>query len=244
MGSKTRSSSNMLKAKRARPTKKKKPARRNKNHFSLQGVAVFMLIVLIGGVGVIGFVSGASAGRIADGVTAGPVIIGGLTPAEATEELTRWLSDYELSFKADDLEASFNPITTLDEEGLALAEIDLDEIVQKSYEVGRQGGIGAAIERASTYLLGKNIGLPFQVDREALKKELHIRFAGVFSPAVNAQINVSIDNADRTNIEIIPERPGTNINTEKAIIIAESRLENLSREALDSPGLFTDNRPA
>ena len=50
MGRKPRASANMLKAKRARPAKKK-PVRRNKNHISLRGVAVFVLVILIGGVG-------------------------------------------------------------------------------------------------------------------------------------------------------------------------------------------------
>ena len=186
-----------------------------------------MLVVLIGGVGVMGFVSGASTGRIANGVTAGPVIVGGLTPAEAADELTRWLTNYKLAFKADGLEANFNPVTTLDKEGRALAEIDLDEVVRRAYDVGRQGGIKAAIARASAYLLGKKIDLPFQVNRESFEKELHIHFAGVFSPAVNAQVNVSIDSAGRTNVEIIPERPGTNLNTKKAVIVAEARLKKL-----------------
>ena len=229
MGGKPRTSANMLKAKRARPIKKKR-VRRKKNHIPFRGVAVFMLVVLISGVSVMGFISGASAGRITSGVTAGPIIIGGLTPAEATDEITRRLTNYRLKFKTDGLEANFNPITTLDENEQALVEIDLDEVVRQAYDIGRQGGIKAAAERAGAYLLGKDVGLPFQVNRKSLEKELHVRFAGVFSPAVNAQVNVSVDNTGKTNVEIIPERPGTNLNTAKAVIVAESRLEKLSED--------------
>ena len=225
---KSRAAANLLKAKPARQTRQPRKGR-GFRRLSLRGMAVFLLVLVFGSVGIIGFLSGAAAGRIADGVSAGPVVIGGMTPTEAATALGQRLADYRLRFQADGVDADFNPISALDREGRAIASIDVDDAVKRAYAVGRDGRSWmAALERADAYLLGKDVGLPFQVNRKALEAELKVRFAGVFSPAVDARLVVSVDSAGRTRTEIVPERPGTNLDTDRAAVQAESRLADLS----------------
>lgn len=228
-----RSGSRLMKAKQLRPKKKRS---KKQSRLSLRGAAVLLLLALFGSVGIFGFMTGMAQGRIADGVTAGPVIIGGLTPAEAKGTISQRLNEYTLTFRADEIETVFNPLTLQDDEGRYLAHFDLDPVVEQAFAVGRrESSVASALERAGAYLIGRNVGLPIELSPAALTNELQIRFAGVYAPAVNAQLEVTLDQADEPIVEIKPERDGTDLIIDGIAELAKVRLTQLSPEPIVIP---------
>ncbi|MBN1584947.1 VanW family protein [Candidatus Uhrbacteria bacterium] len=219
---------NLMKAKKAAV----KREFRLKNFLSLRGMALFLLVLAVGGMGVIGFVSGAAAGRISDGVTIGTVPVGGMTQTEATERLGSVLADYSLQFRANGLTADIKPLSA-GRNGRAIAAADSEKAVREAFAVGRKPGKAkSAMERAVAYLMGHRIEMDFRLDEGALKNELETAFAGIFYPAVNAQVKVSVEGNGSIRKETVPERPGTNLDTEHAVTAALSRLNRLSSEPI------------
>jgi vancomycin resistance protein YoaR len=227
------SDGHVMKAKQLQPKKKRS---KKKSHLSLRGVAVFLLLVLVGTVGIFGFMTGVAQGRIADGVTAGPIIIGGLTPAEAREAITSRLESYTIAFRADEVETDFNPLTLQDDEGRFLARFDVDQVIERAYAVGRRdSSLTSTLERAGAYLIGRNVGLPIELSPTALTNELQVRFAGVYAPAVNATIEVSLDRQEAPIVEIKPERDGTDLIIDGIAELAKARLTQLSVDPIVIP---------
>lgn len=220
---------NMLSAKKAsRGTKGKKRG----SPFPVRGVAIFLLIAFVIGLGVAGSVA-AAPGIIARGVTVNDLDLGGRTAEEAKRLLKERVAAMEIAYVAKDARATLVPAGSRNEG--RFAEFSVDAAVTNALAVGRgRGPLASLAERVKARFFGAAVALPYSIDDAALRLALETRLSTKTRPARDAKLVVRAgDGAPKVTFE--KEQAGIDIDYATAVRETERRLMALASEPVTVP---------
>lgn len=235
----------MLRAKAANNQGRKKGGRGKRSPFSARRVAVFLLLLLIGVTGSLGYIAGSTAGTIVPGVSINSIDVSDLTPDEARQLLAARLAEAHLFFAADDVRQAVLITSPARPGGKQIATFDIDSAVKKAFEIGHEeDGLVAAAERIDAYVFGASVKLPTTLDLAELRAVVMDKFGRLVGPAKNARLAIRLDGVT-SQVSVLPEQEGTDIDFERLAKDAAERLKTLSpapiaiRIIKDAPELLT-----
>jgi vancomycin resistance protein YoaR len=240
----TQGAANMLRAKAANRGRKNN-GRGKRSPFSARRVAVFLLLLLIGLTGSLGYIAGATADKIVPGVTINSFDVSDMTPDEARRSLAAKLAEAHLFFAAEDVRQAVLITSPARPNGKQIASFDIDAAVKKAFEVGHEeDGLVAAAERIDAYVFGASIKLPTTLDLAELRAVVMDKFGRLVGPAKNASLSIRLDGG-AAQVSVLPAQEGTNIDFERLAKDAAERLKTFSPSPIairiikDSPELVT-----
>ena len=204
---------------------KKKHVRALRTVLRITTGAVFVILAAL--VGTYSYAASTLGDRIARGVRIGTLELGGRTRDEATQILRDRVTNMHLTFVTP---IGTTTLTPAEKEKTPFGFFNLENDVARAYEIGRERNLllGAAHLIQGTFI-GTSIPLSVSVDKEALRKELELRFGSRAHPAENAQLFVRIDPATkRASTTITPEKIGLEIDYDTAAHDAEMQLQTLT----------------
>ena len=216
----------MLRAKQVRDVRRKK--RKAWPPFSLRGVAVLLLLLILLAIGILPFVNKVQGDQIAEGVRIGPVEIGGKDMQEAERLLDTALIGYRLTFRTADAQATFAVEATDQEHAQPIAVFDKKNALQQAFSYGRESDLWSALKhRLHAVVSGVDVNLPFQFDKDALLKRLQEEFGPASVDPQDAHLKIYLGGG-QTSTTVTADRPGIKVFYDEAISTAESRLETIS----------------
>lgn len=220
---------NMLSAKKAgRGTKGKKRG----SPFPVRGVAIFLLLALVVGLGIAGTVA-AAPGIIAKGVSVNNLDLGGRTAEEAKRLLKERVAAMEIAYVAKDARTTLVPAGSRNEG--RFAEFSVDDAVTRALAVGRgRGPLASLAERVKARFFGAAVALPYSIDGAALQKALESRLSAKTRPARDAKLVVRAgDGVPKVTFE--KELEGIDIDYATAVRETERRIMELVSEPVTVP---------
>ena len=187
--------------------------------------AVFVILAALAGT--YSYAASTLGDRIARGVRIGTLELGGRTRDEATRALRDRVANMRLTFVTP---IGTTTLTPAEKEKTPFGFFNLENDVAHAYAIGReQNPLLSAVHLLQGTFIGTNISLDVSVDKEALRKELELRFGSKAHPAENAQLFVRIDPATkRASTTIAPEKIGLEIDYDTAAHDAEMHLQTLT----------------
>lgn len=201
----------------------------------LRGIAIFVLIVLLGTVGAYGYFVGPSANTIADGVSVGDIDMSGLSSAQAATQLQTSLTNFQLTY-AGDTAQFINPINN---SSAPLPIIfNTPQTISRAMAVGHTGNALRVLgEQIEAKLFGRNIPPTYSFDRTALASVLTAQFAKQlskdFSPPVNAEFAISFPELGSPVVSFTEGSPGTVINSTIALRDTITRLNTFQNTPIN-----------
>ncbi|MFC1703054.1 VanW family protein [Patescibacteria group bacterium] len=223
----SRKAANMLKAKtpRKRKTKKRGSAR---TPVSFRGVAIFLLLLVVGLIGVTGYIQSTSKDTIIDGVRIATIDVSGLTPDEARDAIADVVANFSVTYADEHTEYDI-ALSTPPDAGAPLVTFDIDGAVQKAFAVGHTTDPFTALyQRGKTSLFDTNIPLGHVLDEPAFTDKLTERFGRMLENARDARLIVTIDESDEVSVTVEDEASGAALNLKTLISDTRTRITRLS----------------
>ena len=210
----------------------------------LRGIAVFLLIILLGVTGAYGYFVGPAANTIADGISIGGIAMSGLTSAQATSRLQSALENFQLTYVAgaSKFVIPINKLST----PLPII-LNTPKTVAAAMAVGHTGNALRVLgEQIEAKLFGRRVSPTYSFDRTALAGVLTTQFSkqlsNDFTPPVNAEFVISFPDLGPPVVSFTEGLPGTVLNATTALRDTIARLNALQNTPINLS--FVAEQPA
>lgn len=224
----SRKAANMLKAKtsRTRKTKKRGDAR---TPVSFRGVAIFLLLLLTGFIGISGYVQSASRDTIINGVYIATIDVSGLTPDEARDAIADVVEDFSVTYADEHTEYDL-ALSSQPDAGPPLVTFDIDRSIQDAFAVGHTTDPFIALyQRGKASLFDADIPLRHTLDEPALTDRLTERFGRMLENVKDARLIVTLDDTDGISVSVEDGVAGAVLNLTSLISDTRERIVRLSQ---------------
>lgn len=177
------------------------------------GILIVLLVLLVGSMQLI------YATRALPGVYVGSLSVAGQSKADIADQLNRKTAALRtLTFRYDG--RSFD--VPADAVGL---KIDPDATAAAALAAGRNGGLDEALTPSRLGFAKLDVGVRYQLNRDALKQKLVELTKGVGTPAQDAAIKRT-----GTDFSIVPEHAGRDLNLDQAVRDARYQIQRFDNQ--------------
>lgn len=164
--------------------------------------------------------------RIAKGVSAGGIQLGGLTKEEAVAALNGAFDRLEVTYVIHGASAALKPAS-------GFTKIDAAGIANRAANVGREDGmIRSSAVTVMAALAGRNVPLDADFDAVAFRAALEKAFDGKIDPSVDARLDIAVT-TDGTTVKVIPDQDGLRIDFEAVADITRERIDSLDSSPVE-----------
>lgn len=170
----------------------------------------------------------ASRGKIYPGVKVGPLVIGGQTPEDARETLTKAFDEFRsthATFLLGEIQTTLRLST--------LTEFDLSKTIAEAQQIGRHGSIFEKIySRVQARTTGIELDPHIIVNEETLSSLLEQSYQANHAPPQDARFVFTFIDGRAPAVAIEEGRAGTRIDLPDAVSMLKTRAVNLNHETI------------
>jgi vancomycin resistance protein YoaR len=192
-------------------------------------MAIFVLLVLLAGLGGASYVSTADASVIAAGVHASHVDLAGLRKEEAVARLREATEKLTITFVDRGTVMTMMPASAKAVADGPVATYDVDAAVTQALAVGKDTNpFLALVQRIRARVVGVNVRIPYELDEARLTAAIEARFGLLTTPATNARLAIAVPKKGAPTVSVTSEADGSVLNEEQILSSANDALRTLT----------------